>query len=130
MRAEYIRYFAYGFGATYILVGLLGLLLTGFGDLISPAAILIAFRVNPLHNLIHILVGALWVISGARISTARMASQAIGAVYLLLGVVGFFIIGTALDLLALNIADNFLHLVTAIAALYVGFFSPAVARNN
>ncbi|MER3450504.1 MAG: DUF4383 domain-containing protein [Chloroflexota bacterium] len=130
MRAEYIRYFAYGFGATYILVGLLGLLLTGFGDLISPVATLIAFRVNPLHNLIHILVGALWVISGARISTARMASQAIGAVYLLLGVVGFFIIGTALDLLALNIADNFLHLVTAIAALYVGFFSPAVARNN
>lgn len=130
MRAEYIRYFAYGFGATYILVGLLGLLLTGFGDLISPVATLIAFRVNPLHNLIHILVGALWVISGARISTARMASQAIGAVYLLLGVVGFFIIGTALDLLALNIADNFLHLVTAIAALYVGFFSPAVARNT
>ncbi len=130
MRAEYIRYFAYGFGATYILVGLLGLLLTGFGDLISPAATLIAFRVNPLHNLIHILVGALWVISGARISTARMASRAIGVVYLLLGVVGFFIIGTALDLLALNVADNFLHLVTAIAALYVGFFSPAVDRST
>ncbi len=130
MRAEYIRYFAYGFGATYILVGLLGLLLTGLGDLISPAATLIVFQVNPLHNLVHILVGALWVVAGSRIPTARAASQAIGAVYLLLGVAGFFIIGTGLNLLALNLADNFLHLATALAALYVGFFSPAVARNT
>lgn len=129
MRAEYIRYFAYGFGATYILVGLLGLLLTGFGNLLSPAATLIVFQVNPLHNLVHILVGALWVVAGFRIPTARAASQAIGAVYLLLGVAGFFIIGTALDLLALNVADNFLHLATALAALYVGFFAPAALRN-
>lgn len=129
MRAEYIRYFAYGFGATYILVGLVGLLLTSLGDLLSPTATLIVFQVNPLHNLIHILVGALWVVAGSRISTARAASQAIGAVYLVLGVVGFFIIGTGINLLALNLADNFLHLATALAALYVGFFSPAVARN-
>ncbi len=124
MRAEYIRYFAYGFGATYILVGVLGLLLTGLGNLVSPAATLVVFQVNPLHNLVHILVGALWVVAGSRVATARAASQAIGAVYLLLGVAGFFIIGTALDLLALNLADNFLHLATALAALYVGFFSP------
>lgn len=79
MRAEFVRYVAYGFGATYILVGLVGLLLTGLGDLLSPTATLIVFQVNPLHNLTHILVGALWVVAGSRIPTARAASQAIGA---------------------------------------------------
>lgn len=49
--------------------------------------------------------------------------------YLLLGVAGFLVIGTGINLLALNLADNFLHLATALAALYVGFFSPAMARN-
>lgn len=129
MRADVVRYFAYGFGVIYVTVGLLGLVLTGLGTLLGPVATLIVFQVNPLHNLVHILVGVLWILAGSRVATARAASQAIGAIYLVLGLIGFFIIGTALDLLALNIADNFLHLVTAMAALFVGFF-PDIARKS
>ena len=44
----------------------------------------------------------------------------IGAAYLLLGIVGFFLAGTAAHVLALNTFDHFLHLASAIVLLGVG----------
>ena len=42
-----------------------------------------------------------------------------GAVYLLLGIVGFFLTGPA-NILALNVPDHFLHLASAVVLLGVG----------
>ena len=44
----------------------------------------------------------------------------VGAVYLLLGIVGFFLTGTAANILALNVPDHFLHLASAVVLLGVG----------
>lgn len=50
--------FGYGFGAVYLLVGLVGFAATHGKDLIF-------FGLNPLHNLVHIAVGILLLDGGA-----------------------------------------------------------------
>jgi len=72
------------------------------------------FEVNALHNIAHLLIGiALIVAARAGDRQARSANFAVGAVYLLLGLVGWFIDEGGIDFLALNVADHFLHLASA-----------------
>ncbi len=123
MRTSPNRLLGTAFGAVYLLVGVLGFAVTGgVGFIASDGGLLLGiFEVNPLHNMAHLLIGAALLIaglSGAR--PARTANTTVGAVYLLLGIVGFFIASTPLNILALNTADHFLHLASAIVLLGVG----------
>lgn len=97
------------FGAVYIMVGLVGFAM-------NP---IIIFQVNTLHNVIHILVGALLLAGylGGELR-ARQINMTVGSVYLVLGVLGFFV-GLLQDLLGLNTADHFLHLASAVVLLGV-----------
>ncbi len=115
--------FAMVFGGVYLLVGVAGFFvakgLTG-GSVDDK---LILFPVNHLHNVVHLAVGALWLIGSRTPSMARSVNLLIGGVYLLVAALGF----TGIDLMRtlLNIhstgdADNFLHLVSGAAALYFG----------
>ncbi|KGJ72874.1 hypothetical protein GY21_12555 [Cryobacterium roopkundense] len=111
------------FGAVYLLVGLLGFAYTGGVSFVATSGGLILgiFEVNPLHNVAHLLIGAALLIAGlSSVSAAKATNTTIGAVYLLLGIVGFFLVGTSLNILALNTADHFLHLASAIVLLGVG----------
>lgn len=113
---------SYAFGAIYVLVGILGFFLT------TPAGqgqeerdlLLNIFEVNALHNIVHLLIG-IALIGAARAGdkAARSANMVIGAVYLLLGIVGRFFDDGSADFLALNAADHFLHLFSGIALLAV-----------
>lgn len=119
------------FGAVYLLVGLLGFAYTGGVGFVatSGGAILGIFEVNPLHNVIHLLVGAALLIAGLSSTVAAKATNTlIGAVYLILGIVGFFLVGTGLNILALNTADHFLHLASAIVLLGVGLAADRADR--
>ena len=114
--------FGYAFGAVYLLVGLVGFAVTGaVGFAATEGKDLIVFSLNPLHNLIHVAVGGLFLV-GARAgaSTSRGVNLLIGAVYLLVGVVGLFIVGQSANIIALNHPDNALHLATAALALAIG----------
>lgn len=120
------------FGAVYVAVGLIGFALTGFdGFAATEGPNLILFEINPLHNIVHVLVGA-GLLAGAAAGeqVARRITGLVGAVYALVGIVGFFIIGTAANILALNVADNLLHLATATVAFAVlgAARKPATAR--
>ena len=111
------------FGAVYLLVGLLGFAVTGgIGFLATKGGLLLGiFEVNPLHNIAHLLIGAALLIAGlSSVAAAKGVNTTVGAVYLLLGIVGFFLVGTNLNILALNTADHFLHLASAIVLLGVG----------
>ena len=103
--------FALVFGAVYIVVGLLGFVM-------DP--ILGIFDVNLLHNIVHLAVGAAWVFSSKDHATAKTVSLAIGVVYLLVAVLGFVAKDLMEDLLAINTADNFLHLVSGALGVYFG----------
>ncbi|MFB6610922.1 DUF4383 domain-containing protein [Agromyces sp. NPDC056379] len=122
MRNSPNRIVATVFGAVYLLVGLLGFAVTGgVGFFATEGGLLLGvFEVNPLHNVAHLLIGAALLIGGIVSATAAKAVNAtVGAAYLLLGIVGFFLAGTAANILALNTADHFLHLASAIVLLGV-----------
>src|SRR6478609_3252948 len=111
------------FGAVYLLVGLLGFAVTGgVGFIATKGGLLLGiFEVNPLHNVAHLLIGAALLATGLMsVRAAKATNITVGAVYLLLGIVGFFLVGTALNILALNTFDHFLHLASAIVLLGVG----------
>jgi Domain of unknown function (DUF4383) len=117
------RRFAMVFGAVYVVVGLLGFAVTGLeGFATTSGDKLILFGVNPLHNLVHVAVGAAWLVASRREPAARLVSALIGAVYLVVGVIGLFIAGggSELNILNLNQPDNLLHFASALAALYFG----------
>ncbi|MFS0794963.1 DUF4383 domain-containing protein [Microbacterium sp. 1P10AE] len=110
------------FGAVYLLVGLLGFAVTGgVGFIANEGGLLLGiFEVNPLHNIAHLLIGAALLVAGlANARAAKGVNTTVGAVYLLLGIVGFFLTGPA-NILALNVPDHFLHLASAVVLLGVG----------
>jgi hypothetical protein len=111
------------FGAVYLLVGLLGFAVTsGVGFIATEGGLLLGiFAVNPLHNIAHLLIGAALLVAGlANVRAAKGVNITVGAVYLLLGIVGFFLVGTPANILALNVPDHFLHLASAVVLLGTG----------
>lgn len=111
------------FGGVYVLVGLLGFAVTGgVGFIATEGGLLLGiFEVNPLHNVAHLLIGGALLIAGlASAKAAKVVNITVGATYLLLGIAGFFLVGTAANILALNTFDHFLHLASALVLLGVG----------
>lgn len=111
-------------GAIYVLVGLLGFAVTGgVGFVATDGGLLLGiFEVNPLHNIVHLVIGAALLIGGlASVPAAKSVNGIVGAVYLIVGIVGFFIADTAANILALNTADHILHLASALILLGVCF---------
>jgi hypothetical protein len=133
MRTSPNRLVATIFGAVYLLVGLLGFAFTGGVGFVATQGGLILgiFEVNPLHNVAHLLIGAALLIAGlTRAAAAKAVNITVGAVYLLLGIVGFFLVGTGANILALNTPDHFLHLVSAIVLLGVGLGAERTVRSS
>jgi hypothetical protein len=133
MRTSPNRLVATIFGAVYLLVGLLGFAFTGGVGFVATQGGLILgiFEVNPLHNIAHLLIGAALLIAGlTRVAAAKAVNTTVGAVYLLLGIIGFFLVGTAANILALNTPDHFLHLVSAIVLLGVGLGAERTVRST
>lgn len=127
-----VRLFASVFGAVYIAVGLVGFAVTGVdGFAATEGSELIVFGLNGLHNLVHVAVGGLLLLgTSSNAGQNRAVVGLVSAVYAVVGVAGFFLVGTGANILALNHPDNVLHLITAVAgagALAAGR-RPAEAR--
>ena len=104
----------------------------GVGFIATEGGLLLGiFEVNPLHNIAHLLIGAALLIAGiVSARAAKIVNIVVGATYLLLGIVGFFLVGTALNILALNTFDHFLHLASAIVLLGVGLAAERGVRSE
>ena len=106
------------FAAVFILIGLLG-----FVPALTPHGLLLGiFRVDTMHNLVHLLSG---IVAGAAALSGnrkyiRMYFKIFGCVYLLVTILGFAL-GGNLILFMVNMADNVLHLLIAASALAIGF---------
>jgi hypothetical protein len=120
------------FGAVYLLVGIAGFFVSSGADFAgTEGGTLIVFEVNPLHNIVHLAIGA--VLLGAASSSvraARGANTAVGAVYLLVGLLGLFLVGSPANILALNGADNVLHFGSAVLLLGVGLSADRAAASS
>lgn len=120
MRRDPQQLLAQVVGAVLTLVGAAGFLTGGT---------LLIFGINTLHNLVHLLSGVLGLAAGfyAGGQWARYYNQGFGVVYLLVTVLGFAAPALAASLLAINPADNFLHLALGIVLAGVGFGVPSKA---
>jgi uncharacterized membrane protein YuzA (DUF378 family) len=117
------------FGAIYVLVGLAGFFVSE--NFVSKEDnLLLGFQVNHLHNIVHLLIGVALLAASKRLAAARSANITIGAVYLLLGVLGPFINDTVIDIIALNPADNWLHILSGLVLLGVGFLADKDAHTR
>jgi hypothetical protein len=119
------------FGVVYLLIGVLGFAVTGFSNFAGTEGdSLLGFEVNPLHNIVHLGVGILLLAASRTVASARSANMLVGGVYLLVGIVGLFVLDSDANILALNGADNVLHLATAIVLLGVALSQDKAARDR
>ena len=108
------------FGAVYLLVGIVGFFWTGgshFADRNGDDMLIGLFMVNPLHNIVHILVGLLGLALARTLAGARTYGWLLFVAYAAVAVYGFIAIDKSWDFLAINSADNVLHVVTALIGL-------------
>jgi hypothetical protein len=113
--------FAAVFGVIYLAVGIAGFVVTGLGDFASHEHhTLLIFAINPLHNVVHVVLAAAWLVGCLRHRTARVVNLALGVVLGLVTVLGFAGGMGLLGMSGLADPDNFLHLATATLALYFG----------
>ena len=117
-------------GIVYTLIGLAGFFVTGFSDFAGHEGhSLLGFEVNPLHNVVHLLIG----IAGLVMSRRLAATRTFGWL-LLVGYGAVFVYGLVVDkesdanFLALNGADDVLHVVSALAGLLIALLPVSPSR--
>lgn len=122
--------FALVFGAVYLLIGILGFVVTGFDGFAAEIynEKVIVFPVNPLHNIVHLAIGAVWLGSSSRHATAKSVNLFIGVAYALVAVLGFAGVLNFLAIKDAGSADNWLHVATAVLAIYFGTAGAEGAR--
>lgn len=122
---------ALAFGAVYALVGLLGFAVSGDVDFAGQdGASLLGFDVNGLHNIVHLLIGVVLLAASRTHAAAKGVNLTIGAVYVLLAVLGPFINNTAADIIGLNGADHVLHLLSGVLLVGVAVAADKTARTT
>jgi hypothetical protein len=108
-------------GLAYTVGGVIGFFFTGFHNFTEDTGVSLfgIFHLTPFHNVVHIGVGALWLL--AAFVLTRPATEgvnlAIGGVYLLAAVLGYLGYLVFLGVMPRLDPDNFLHLVTGVASL-------------
>lgn len=110
--------FARWTGALYAGVAIVGFGLTGLTDPMATSGHQLGvLEVNPLHNLLHLLVGLGLLVGGsAGPGPARTLALLTAASFGVAGLFGIALVGTDANVLALNQADNLVHLATAVIA--------------
>ena len=107
------------FGVVFLAVGILGFV----PGATNNDMLLGIFMVNPAHSMVHIASGVVFLICGmAGAGPSRMFFKIFGIVYALVAVLGFVKgDGMLLGLISNNLADVWLHVVLAVAMLWLGF---------
>jgi hypothetical protein len=107
------------FGIVFLIVGALGFVAN---PIVSPDGI---FVVNATHNWIHIGSGIVILLGAYSPLGASVSLRVVGIIYAIVAVLGFIMPGDMLlGMIAMNMADHWLHVVLAIVILYAGFGLP------
>jgi hypothetical protein len=108
------------FGVVYLLVGIVGFFVTGFDDFAGNAQhemLIGLFMINPLHNIVHIVIGLAGIALARTLAGARSYGWLLAVGYAAAFVYGLIAINESWDFLDINVADNVLHLATALVGL-------------
>jgi uncharacterized protein DUF4383 len=112
----------------YLLLGILGLLMTGWDHFSNVTGVsLLVFTVNPLTNLIHLLAGIVGTLMSVTPPWSRRYLLILGGLGVPFAVAGFLLDGSLSDFFATNTAMNVLHLSTAAVALLLALWPARTA---
>jgi hypothetical protein len=117
--AHLLKNIAIAFGIVFIIVGILG-----FVPAVTTNGLLFGyFEVNPAHNVVHLATGVVaLIVAFISEKATQLFFQIFGVIYALVALAGFFTGNQPLlGVVAINTADNWLHVLIAIVALYLGF---------
>lgn len=105
------------FGWVFLLIGILGFVpgITANGMLLG------IFEVDALHNIVHLLTGVV-ALSMAK-GSPKTFFKVFGVIYAVVAILGLIGASPVLGLIHVNGADNVLHVLVALIALYYGFGS-------
>ncbi len=123
------RTFALLSAVVYLSAGVLGFVATGFDDFVGDTDEKLLFLgLNPMHNIVHLTLGAAWLVAAASERNARIANIAIGA-----GLLAAFVLGVVGGAQFLNIddaaePDNYLHVIYGALSVVVGLRAASPAR--
>lgn len=112
-----VRFFALLFGIALIFVGVAGYL----PQFMTDGLLFGYFQVDSMHNMIHLVTGVLAILAAGRRGLASTYFKLFGLIYAAVAFAGFYYNGD-LAMMQMNEADNILHAVIAVVALYLGFF--------
>jgi hypothetical protein len=111
-------------GSIYIVGGIIGFFVSGFDNIteMTNHELFGVFLINPYHNIVHIGIGAFWLLGAFALTPAgnEGLNIAIGGIYALATVIGFLGYLSLLSIPAGPVGDNWLHLVTALVTLVLG----------
>lgn len=112
------------FAAAFIGAGLLGFIPN---PLVAQDGL---FAVNTLHNLVHVITGAAFLLGVFVLGKPQPTLRVIGGLYVAVAALGFLTSGDMLlGLIHINEADRWLHVGLAGAILAAGFAIPAKAPS-
>lgn len=111
-----IRIIAVLFGIAFIFTGVAGFL----PSLMVNGLLFNVFAVDTMHNIVHLVSGVLAIMAATSFYYTKLYFKIFGVIYLLVAILGFW--HNDLILMHVNTADNILHIVIGIVAIYLGFF--------
>lgn len=112
-------------GAAFTLAGIAGFFVTGFDGWTehAPDQTLLWFAVNPLHNVVHLVIGVAGLALATGEGRARTYGWLLAVGYGATLVYGLFVAGQADgNLLNINTADNLLHAGSVVAGLVIALW--------
>ena len=135
MNTTIIQRITTGFGLVYLLIGILGFLPgitvpTHHGPVPGEGLLLGIFAVNVVHNLAHLLLGAVLLWGGLSAARVTSVNRVMAGVFALLVVAS--IIAPLAEGVAINPPDTVLHLASTVLTAVLGFATsrqPAPSRS-
>jgi hypothetical protein len=106
-----------GLGIFYVAIGILGFV----PGITTDGMLLGIFAVNALHNVAHLVLGAILVWGAMSPGMLTTVNKAMAVVFAVLVVASF--IAPIVEQLPLNPPDTILHLASALISGYLGFAS-------
>ena len=109
-------------GALYLVFGVAGFFVAAPAGVAGTGRLLLGiFSISAAGAAVDILIAAALMTAGlSNVAAAKIVNTVVGAVFLVLGLAGLFVIGTGFNLLAFNGTDNVLHFASAVVLLAVG----------
>ena len=122
-------------GGFYVAIGVIGFFVTGFDNFLqNTSESLVGFSVNPMHNLVHLAIGAFLIVMSTRASTpvAEGAVMGVGLFYITAFVIGVTAPDnlTIISMYGAGDLENFNHIVNGVLLLTVGLLSSARTQSQ